>query len=324
MNVLDYILNTTAELDEDDATRLQIGGNQYTVTVKPPANASLSATLEWFVRGITEYRTAWFGFRNDSPIISFELRRPHPDTLHLQFAAPTKRMERKIRGHLTEEIGGIQFADGSDGLPVTEGDTIGGAMLTTGRLDRYPIKHTFDRPPINALDGMLHRHAVQNTRVVIQVMCRPIAGQPLRTWWWNKQAYNKVANLRKEKERVWGTRPATPREREQADAVERKAGTSRYHVSIRLVVIGSGDYTPSRIKELSSGFNVYENPDTGQYLSTAPVRSIREKRIVDFAEAVARRRFGSWSRRFQLSVEELAGLIALPDRNQENITTAEP
>jgi len=39
---------------------------------------------------------------------------------------------------------------------------------------------------------------------------------------------------------------------------------------------------------------------------------------------VARRRFGGWSRRFQVSEEELAALVALPDTEQTNFKQGTP
>jgi hypothetical protein len=150
-----------------------------------------------------------------------------------------------------------------------------------------------------------------------------VAGRPLRSWYRNRRTYQRIGYLRKEKEKLWNNRPPTPREKQQADAIERKAGTTRFHVSIRLLCINSAEYTPSRVKELAGGFNIYENPDTGQYLNAVTVQTL-ESRILDFAETVKQRRFGNWHRRFHASSEELAGLVSIPDRTQKNIQNAKP
>lgn len=324
MNVLNRVFKTTAALDEEQATQLQVGARHHTTTVKPPHNASMPATLERFVNGITEYRTEWLGFKNASPTIAYELRRPTPDTVKLQFSTPSNRMDRKVRAHLSDEIGGLQFTDGDNGLPVSASDTIGGALIIPTADDRLPLRTEFDRSPINGLTSTLHRHAMQDAGIIIQILFKPLAGQPIRNWLWYRRAHQQHDHLRKEKEKIWGSRQPRTTERGRADAIDEKILDNHFHTAIRLLVIGAGDYTQSRVKEIASGFNIYRNPATGQDLRTVPVRSIREQRIVQFARMVALRRFGGWSRRFKLSFEELAGLVALPDRDQQNLVTAAP
>ncbi|MXR52378.1 hypothetical protein GRX03_12285 [Halovenus sp. WSH3] len=325
MSLSHQILNTYTEVNEDEATELREGTpEKYTVAVKPPKNKSLPATLGQLVRGLTEIQSSFFGVKNASPTAAFEIRRDIPDSLRFQFTLPTKRLERKLRTHLATEIPDIGFGSGADGLPVKEGDTVGGGILTLGRLDRYPLRTEFDTPPTNSVASALHRHAMQDTRVVIQVLFRPVAGKPLRRWYWKRRAYQRIGYLRKEKEKLWGNRPPTPRERKQADAVEEKAGTRRFHTSIRFFIAGAGKYTPSRVKELAGGFNVYESGETGQYFDAVTITTLREKRLLNFSDTVAKRRFGYWNRSFQASRNELAGLIALPDLTQENINYSKP
>ena len=78
------------------------------------------------------------------------------------------------------------------------------------------------------------------------------------------------------------------------------------------------------MKELSGAFNVYENPETGQYFDTTTVQPLRKNRILDFANSIADRQFDSWNLPFQTTVEELAALIAVPSTAQENIQYAQP
>jgi len=311
-------------LNEAEATRLQKPATTgFAVEVHPPRDTELPETVPKFIRGIQEYQTRWLGLRNASPITAYEIRRVNGE-LTLQYVAPTQRLERKIRLHLTNQIPDVSFTPGVNGLPVTTDTTIGGAILTTGRRDWYPIQTEFDDSPSNALTSSLHRHAMQDTDVIIQVLFQPVIGQPLRRRWWRRRAYQRIGYLRKQKAKLWGNRAPTPREKHQANAIEDKAGTNRFWTTIRIIALGPEEYTESRIKELSSGFNVYENPDTSQYFNTVTVESVRRKPVLRFCKAVADRRFRSWSRRFQTSVPELAALVALPSTKNANIHHAQP
>lgn len=325
MNPLENLFHYTTTPSEEEAEQLQYCSTpNHVVEVRPPKREKIPAVPEEFIKGITELQSKWFGLKNTSPITAFEIRRTTPDKIRFQFSTSTKRLERKLRTHLSNQISGVQFEDGVNGVPVTTEDTVGGGLLTTGRKDWYPLQTEFDEPATNAIASALHRHAMRDTKFLIQILFQPVIGKPLRRWYWRRRGYQRIGYLRKEKEKLWGSRSATPREKRQADAIEDKAGTNRFHTSIRFLVIGAGDYTQSRVKEVSGGFNIYENPDTGQYLNTKTVKSLRESQILDFANSVADRRFRGWSRSFQTSVPELAALVSLPNTQQENIQTSEP
>jgi hypothetical protein len=323
--MIDRYRHFTTAPTETQAQRLQNPVKRFqTVEIKTPSTGDIPAVPANLVKVITELQSNWLGLKNTSPVTSFEIRRENPDNIKVQISTPTIRLQRKIRTHLSNQIPGIRFDKGVKGLPVTEGETIGGGILTTGRQDWYPLKHEFKEPPANSIISSLHRHAMQDTKFIVQILFQPVTGKPLRRWYWRRRAYQRIGYLRKEKEKLWGSRSPTPREKRQADSIEDKAGTNRYHTTIRFLVIGADEYTQSRVKELSGAFNTFENPETGQYLDTTTVKPFRENRILDYAETVAQRRFGSWSHRFQTSVPELASLISLPTTQQENLPTANP
>lgn len=325
MTLRDRLYHTHFEPDGEQVVRLRNPiSTDYTVEVRPPRNQSLPASLEGFVRGIQELQTRWFGLKNASPVITLEIRRTTSDSLRFQFSVPTKRLERKLRAQLPNEIPDVDFDDGVTGLPVTEEDSIGGGLLTVGRRDWYPLQTEFQSPPINSLTGALHRHAMQRTTIIVQILFQPVIGQPLRSWWRTRRTYQHIGFLRKEKEKLWGSRSPTPREKKQADAIEAKAGTTRWKTSIRFLIIGAEEYTASRVKELAGAFNVYENPATGQYLNAVTVRSIRTAPIYRFCRAAANREFAGWSRAFHASTPELAALVSLPDRAQDNLNNSHP
>jgi hypothetical protein len=324
MSLLDPFLHYTITPSEEQAEHLRKPSVQsHNIEIKTPRNGDIPAVPENVVKAITELQSKYFGLVNTSPTAAFEIRRTQPDKIRLQFSAPTVRLERKLRTHLTNEIPGIRFQEGTNGVPATSEETIGGGLLTTGRRDWYPLKHDFDQPPVDSVVSALHRHAMRDTKFIIQILFQPVTGKPLRRWYWKRRAYQRIGYLRKEKQKLWGSRSPTPREKRQADAIEDKAGASRFHTSIRFLIIGADEYTQSRVKELSGGYNTFENPDTGQYLDTVTVDSLREQRILDFVETVAHRRFGSWSHWFQTSTPELAALLSLPSIKQENIAQAE-
>lgn len=323
MGLKNRLLPSHTELTETQAEQLQYSAKPgYTVEIRPPRNHN-QGTLPQFIRAIQELQTQWLGLKNTSPITSYEIRRTHQG-LQFQFTVPTKRLERKIRAQLTNHLPEIRFDTGTSGLPVTPETTIGGGLLTTGQLDHYPLKNEFKEPPTNSIAKALHRHSMRGTQVVIQILFQPAVGKPLRGKYWSHRAYQRIGFLRKEKEKLWGSRPATPREKRQADAIEDKAGNNRFHTSIRFAVIGAGEHTKSRVKELSGAFNVYENPDTGQYFNTTTVQPLREHRLVDFANSIADRQLDNWNLPFQTTVEELAALTAVPSTQQKNIQYASP
>jgi hypothetical protein len=206
------------------------------------------------------------------------------------------------------------------------GDSIGGGLLHLGRGDWYPLRTKYDAPPINSLTAALHRHAMQGTRVIVQTLFQPWIGHPIRNRLWIRRAYKQLGYLRKQKPDVlpWHDRPATPREKRQADQIEEKAGTPRFQTSIRFLIIGAGEHTPSRVKELAGAFNIFEDGTTGQYLNTETIQPYRESRFIDYADAVRRREFDGWSLAFQASQQELAALVSIPDRNQKNISYSQP
>lgn len=323
MSLKDRLLPSHTEINQPQAEKLQYSAKPgYTVEIRPPRNHS-EDTLPRFIRAIQELQTRWLGLKNSSPITSYEILRT-AQGLKFQFTVPTKRLERKIRSQLTNALPDIKFSEGTSGLPVKPETTVGGGLLTTGQLDHYPLQTEFKEPPTNSITKTLHRHSMRGTKVVIQILFQPAIGKPLLNRYWTRRGYQRVGFLRKEKERLWGSRPATPREKRQADAIENKAGNNRFHTSIRFAVIGAGEHTKSRVKEISGAFNTYENPDTGQYFNTTTVQPLRENRIVDFANSIADRQFDGWTSTFQTTVEELAALTAVPSTQQENIQYASP
>jgi hypothetical protein len=295
----------------------------HTVELHPP-ETDLPAALPELIDGIREKQTKWMGVRNTSPVIAFELRRPRDDRLRLQVAVPTKRLERKLRTQLAYAVPNVGFdTPGTDGLPVTTDTTIGGGWLTTTRRDWHRLRTDHDTPPMSSVVSGLHRHAMRDIQVVIQLLFRAVAGHRLRRRYRRWQADREIGYLRGKKERLWGRRPATAGERHQATAIEETIRQPQFDVSLRLLVIGAGDHTRNRIKELTGGFNTFDNHATGQSLRTIPARSIRTQPVVRFCNAVVDRQF---ERRYQfrLSRDELAAFVALPSHHQQNIQYAQP
>lgn len=317
--MLGWLTTPTVTLDAGhvDAIRA-LHPDAYAVEVMPPVR-SVEGVLTATMDALADRKTRFRGIGNASPVYAFEIIRGHPDTLHLQFVVPTKRAERVLRTHLTEDVPGVGFADGALDLPLGEGDTAGGALVYPGRDSWQPLRTEFAGAPTNPVVGVLHHHAMRDTRFVIQVVFQPIAGQPLRSWWWRRRAYQRLDYLNKEKEQLWGSRKATRRQRGQAHAIEGKAANAAYRVAIRILVLGADEYTPARVKEVTAAFAAYRNPETDQYLASRTLRSLRSTRLAGFVRAVASRRFGGWSYRFRCTPAEVAALTAVPTRTQENI-----
>lgn len=327
MPVTDRVLQTHTTVSESTADRLAASaGGRQTVEVLPPRREKVPATVDRFVKGITEYETTWFGLTNRSPVSVYEIRRSTPDRLRFQFSVPSKRLERKVRTQLVENIPGVGFDPGEDGLPVVDGDSIGGGFLTPGKSDWYPLRTDFEVPPINSVASSLHRHAMPDSRIVIQILFQPTARKTVGNRRWARRARKEAQYLRRERsERLPSQRrSATSRDKSQAAAIEAKVGSSRFKTAIRILVIGAGEATLSRVKEITGGFNIFEDSTSGQYLRTKYVRSLRDARIRSFAEAVRDREFGGWAPPFQTAPDELAALISIPDRDQENIRRAQP
>jgi len=325
--LLDRFKTTTTSLSEERAEWLSSAGGGYRVVevVPPRDDADIPATLPRFVQEIMEIQSRW-NLWNTSPVTCFEIRRPTPDTVRLQFAAPTKRLERKIRLHLNTAIPGIAFRPGTSGLPVTADSAVGGGLLTLGRPDMFPLETGFDHPPTDNIVASLHRDAFPQENVVIQILFQPVAGRPVREWLWRRKAFKRVGWLKKEKHAVvpWHQRPATKAERQQADAVEQKARNPQFHVSIRFLFVGTPEeLVRSRVKEVGGAFNVFESQTTNQYLDTYTMTTFSPDNIAQFAAAVATRRFDTYTVPFRAGIPELAGLVAVPARSQSNLTHAQ-
>jgi len=319
MSLKRRLLHNHTQPTESEAKRLNHPGEKwFTVEVHPPQK-EITTGLENFIQSLLEIQTKWFKTRNVSPTIAYEIRRPRPDHLRFQYAVPTKRLERKVRTQLSTELPRIEFSEGVDGLPVTSEDSIGGGTLNTGFESWHPLRTDFDRPPTNGIAAALHRHAMQDTKFVIQILAKPVGGHSLQNWLWRKQAYHHRNYLRKEKEKLWGSTSPTKRERRQAHLIDNKASQSRYKTSIRFAIIGADEYTPSRVMELAGSFNRFENPVSNQYFDAVTIEKLQQNRILHFAKSVADRQLNAWSPQFRTTSEELAGLLAVPDLNQENI-----
>lgn len=312
------------ELSEVEAAALNSPlYNGYVLEIHPPQFESVPATLTQVIREIREIQSGLLQFGNYSPVCAFEIMRTSPDTLHLQLAVPTKRLERKVRAHLHEAVPAVHFSSGTTGVPVADEGTIGGGILTAGRQDWFPFEINHSTPPVNHVIAALHPHAMSGSRFVIQNLFQPVAGISMRRWYNTRRAYQQIGHLRKHKEKLWGSRPPTPREQRQADAIEAKVSQPQFWCAIRILVIDAGEHTRSRLKEVSGAFNIYENPATNQYFQLETMRPFRRKNVYRFASAVAARTYGPWSLRFRVTEEELGSFVTLPDLQQSNLHYAQ-
>ena len=325
MSLKHRLLQSQIELSEDEAEWLgspHMDG--YTFEVHPPWNQDIPATLEEVVQKVLEMQTKWLKLRNVSPVTCFEIRRFQRNRVRFQFTVPTQRLMRKLRTGLATAMPEIGFSEGVNGILVGEEQSLGGGLLSLGRSDCFPLRTEFKSPPINDVVSTLHPDAMQRTGILIQVLFKPVAGQPVRRWVWRKKAYRRRNYLRRNKASVTDTRNSTPREKSQADLVEEKAGSTRFHTAIRFLITGAEDYTVSRVKELSGGFNRFESSVTGQYLNTTTFQNFRRKPFLKYAASVRDRQFDSWNLKFQSSLPELAALLSVPSINQSNIRFAKP
>jgi hypothetical protein len=319
MGLFSGLANSYVTLDEATAKQLLQPSKRFlTAQVQPPFDTELPATINRFIKGITEYQIQLLGLKNTSPTIAFEIQRFDPRKLRLQFAVQSSRLDRKIRTHLSEQVPGVSFTEGTTKLPLAAGSSVGVGILTLRRKDVYPLETEFERPPTNSVITPLHRDAMRDTGVVIQVLFKPMAGHPVGKRLWHREASKESRNLRSEKIGLlpWNDRDPTPREKYQARKIDEKAGSPRFKTSIRILVVGAKKYTASRVKEISSGFNVFAGPDTGQSFKTTTVRGLTDSPVLRAVEKIRDR---SFSHSFQLSAQELAGLVAIPDRRQENL-----
>lgn len=319
MGFFSGLVSSYVTLDESTANQLAQPATSFlTAQVHPPFDTELPVTLDRFVKGVTEYQTRLLGLQNRSPTIAFEIHRFPPTELRLQFVVQSSRLDRKIRTHLSEQVPGVGFTDGRVELPLTDGASVGVGVLTLRRNDVYPLQTEFERPPLNSVVTPLHRDAMRDTSIVIQILFKPMAGHPVGKRLWHREAAQESRHLRSEKVGLlpWTDREATPRERNQARRIDDKAGSPRFQIAIRMLVVGAGEYTASRVKEISGGFNVFAGSDTGQSFKTTTLRSLRRSPLLTAVKAVRDR---SFTHSFQLSEQELAALVTLPDRDQENI-----
>ena len=313
----------TTVTDQQSSRLARPGEDGNVVEIHPPRNNTVPGTIPDVVRGIREFATDWSGLRNRSGIIAFELRRSRPDQLRFQYRTPSNRVDRQLRSHMLEAVPGVSFAEtGTSGLPISTNTSVGGALVTTQKEDYYPLRTGFDSPPLNAVVGLLHPEAMQRTTVIVQILCQPLAGRNPMQQLHRRLSQKQIDYLRSDTERVWGTSTPTRRDRQQAEQIASKTGQPLWRCSIRVLVIGADEYTQARVREVTTGFNRFENAAAGQQLVAKPVRHLRRSHIYRFATAVADRRFGQYGRPFTAATDEVGALLAVPDRDQRNITVA--
>lgn len=324
MNPIKPIYKSHTELSEEQASQLRNPDTDWnTIEIRVPKHTDLPASPASLIDGIREMRTKWLKLRNTSPPVAFEIRRDNTGQLKFQYSVPTKRLERKLRNHLADATPDVEILNsGVDGLPVSDGDSFGGATFELSRRDWHPLDTDHDTPPTNPVIGALHEQAMQDTKFVVQILFRSVAGKPIRRWWYRHSAHSQIDRLRSEKEQLIGRRKPTKTEKQQGRLIDGKINKPLFEAEIRIAVIGAGEHTANRVHELSGAFNRYSHSESGQGLTASVAESIRPSPLVWFGEAIANRRFQEGHRRFRVSAEELAGLVALPDRIQNNITYA--
>jgi hypothetical protein len=269
MRLKDQVSKPYVHLDDDTARYLRMSpAKRRFVRIHPPIDEDVPATLPNVVKGIQEFQTKWFKLKNTSPTISYEIVRAPADRLTLQYSVPSHRLERKIRNHLHEAVPGIEYSVGSGSLPVIENDSIGGGLLTIGREDWLPLKTDHKSPPLNSVVTTLHRHAMQDTMYVIQILFKPIAGISPREWWWRRSARQYRNYLHNDKTGVLGSNKAPDRERAHARDVDGKFREARFTTTSRLLVIGGAEYTMNRMKAVG--------PDASRRSQTAPPGSCQK------------------------------------------------
>jgi len=312
------------ELTEEQSEQLRNPDTDcHSIEVRVPKNTELPPCPVSLIDGIREMKTKWLRLSNASPVAAFEIRRSGDGQLQFQYSVPTKRLERKLRNHLDDTTPGIELLDtAAEGLPVTEDDSLGGGRLSMMRRDWNPLGTEFDTPPTNALIGALHSEAMKDSKFVIQVLFRSVAGKPIRRWWHRYSAHRRIDRLRSEKEQLIGSRKATSSEKQRGRLIDEKISRPSFKAEIRVAVIGAGEHTPNRVHELAGAYNRYNNSESGQQLTASVAKSIRSPPLFWFGEAVANKSPQDKHRQFRVSPQELAALVALPDRTQQNITYA--
>lgn len=293
------------------------------VEVAVPYDREAPATLPEIVQVVTEARTGLGGIRNHSHRFAYEVRRPSPEELRVQFVLPGARLERKVRLALDTTVPTASLSTGTTGLPIQAGESLGGGFIRPGRPDYIPFQTTFARPATNQLIATLHPDAMPDTRVVVQILCQPIAGRSLAMRRWQRQARRRATALRQQRKTGDQTRTPSPVDRETARAIDEKLASRRFWTAIRLVIIGAGDATRARLTELKGAFNRYEVASPRQDFDANPLRSVRGKRFRTFGRAVAHLTFDE-SLRFQATTDEVGALMAVPTRDQRNLESATP
>jgi hypothetical protein len=319
------LLRSQITASEEQAQQLQhTNKNWYNIEVRPPRETP-PARLDSVVKGTTEAGTKWFGLRNTSPVVAYEIRRHRPGQIRFQYSTPSARLDRKLRNHLMDAAPTAEIQDSStNGLPVFENETVGVGQAKLLRRDWNPVKTDFDAPPVNKLVGSLHRNAMQDTKFIVQLLFQLVAGHPIRQRWNRREAFNRGRKLRKKKQLLIGERTATPLEKKQAKLLEEKAAGPLYNVRLRVVAIGADEYTGSRLRELAGCFNQYSHSESRQKLGVKPFKSIRSAPTFRLLKAVRDRELSDLDAGFQASAEEVGALASLPDRSQSNIVEARP
>lgn len=323
--IRDHLLNNHATITSEEQTdqlRTPVTDHNHTVQIHPGRNTDHPATITDTLKAVTETSTDHLRLRNQSPVIALEIHRHTPDNLQIQYSLETARQERKIRTQLTNHLDHVSFSPGTTGIPADVGHTIGCAYLTPSRSDALPLATDHEQPPLNTVIAALHEDAMQRTGFTIQILLKPVAGRPLHRRRWHRRSRNHADRLRTPTPTLLGGEKKPGQDdKDTARATDRKRRKQHYLAAIQILITGAEEYTPARVEEVATTFNVFDNGVTGQQLHFDVYTHILQSRIHRFAKAVAERRY--WAPRFHVDVDEAAALVAPPDRVQGNVETAE-
>ncbi len=268
-------------------------------------------TTNWRGKNTSDHHSfeVWF----DQGVITFYM--------HAATEAAADKFRRRVgNNYANSEVFPV---DSGHAFPQIEPDEyVAGAWLSMEKMPYYPIRHHnaegFEVDPYGEITSEML--SLDDSKVVTQVVFRPAK----QSWTdGDRFKHNSVDDLahglRQGTSVGWlnpRVRPATAKDKQAADTIERQRGQQAFHVNIRVLAV-SRDQTEAeaRARGVAGMFRKYYNAITEQGLDDTPVshrrKSKRQRKLSEFVERMAAR---EWvDREMIMTVDELAGVAHIPN-----------
>lgn len=277
------------------------------------------------LQSLHDVPTDFFG-RNQADAHTFEVwYHDSKVTFYLHAATPKAAETFQARVQNTYPNTEVYEVEGTSRLPpIRPHDYVAGAWLELEKMPYYPIRHYqgegFEQDPYGEITSEMV--STTETRVVTQVVFRGA-----KPGWADGSVFGRdsvdalAEGMRKGTSVGWlnpRVRPATEKDKQAAEIIEKQRGKQGFHVNIRVLAMSPDQHEACvRAEGVASMFGKYYNSITEQGLRPIPVApSLFDRPRPKMRAHVERFQDRAWiDRDMILTAEELAGVAHIPNKS---------